>query len=203
MSNNNNSGDKRSDSGGGRGNNRRYFRRRKPSVKGQEPTKPESSKPESSKTEPRKAPEPSPRGRTRRNGKAEFSGKGDRDRDRRGRRRRRRSRTDRGDETPVVQESILAAIDHEYKPPQSVFVYTYVLRPGAPAPHEFRPEHFSRVGRRLEDFDIDLSPIFPVDGAPKKEARPVLEIDPDDDINRTDYNYEGDDEEFPDESTDD
>jgi len=195
MSNSNNSGDKRSDSGGGKDNTRRrYFRRRKPSAKGQEPAKPESSKPESPKPEPRRAQEAPPRGRTRSNTKAEFSGKGDRDRDRdrRGRRRRRRSRNDRGDETPVVRESIVAAIDHDYKPPKSVFVYTYVLRPGAPSLHEFRPEHFSRVGRRLEDFEIDLSPIFPVEGAPKKE-RPILDMDPDED--------EG--EEFPDESTDD
>lgn len=98
----------------------------------------------------------------------------------------------------------MAAIDHEYKPPKSVFVYTYVLRPGAPSLHEFRPEHFSRVGRRLEDFEIDLSPVFPVEGAPKKEARPAHEMDSDDDMNNTDYNYDGDgdDEEFPDASTD-
>lgn len=173
MSNGNSSGEKRGDAGGkGGGNRRRYFRRRKPAA-----AKTQEAAP---KPAPRKAAEPSAKGRPRNNGKNEGAGRNDRDRDRDrrgGRRRRRRSRNERPEDTPVVRESTLAAIDQEYKPPKSVFVYTYVLRPGAPSSHEFRAEHFSRVGRRLEDFDIDLSPIFPVEGKAKPDPSPRLPMD--------------------------
>jgi hypothetical protein len=176
MSNPNNAGEKRGDSGGkGGGNRRRYFRRRKPSAP--------KAQPESApKAPPRKAAEPPPKGRPRTNARNEGSNAGKNDRDRRGgggRRRRRRSRSERPDETPVVRESTLATIDQEYKPPKSVFVYTYVLRPGAPTSYEFRAEHFSRVGRRLEDFEIDLSPLFPAEGQPRPEfsRRPPLAQD--------------------------
>ncbi len=178
MSNGNSSGENRGDAGGkGGGNRRRYFRRRKPST-----TKTQEA---AQKPAPRKAAEPPPKGRPRNNAKNEGAGKNerDRDRDRRGgRRRRRRSRSERPEETPVVRESTLAAIDQEYKPPKSVFVYTYVLRPGAPSGYEFRGEHFSRVGRRLEDFEIDLSPIFPPEGNARPEPSPrvTLEMDEDD-----------------------
>lgn len=179
MSNGNSSGEKRVDAGSkGGGNRRRYFRRRKPSTaKAQEATP---------KPAPRKAAEPPPKGRTRNNAKNEGTGKNERererDRDRRGgRRRRRRSRSERPEETPIVRESTLAAIDQEYKPPKSVFVYTYVLRPGAPTSYEFRAEHFSRVGRRLEDFEIDLSPLFPPEGNARPEFSPRVTIDLDED----------------------
>ncbi|MCE7990160.1 MAG: hypothetical protein DYG89_54155 [Caldilinea sp. CFX5] len=192
MSNGNSSGEKRGDAGGkGGGNRRRYFRRRKPATaKTQEATP---------KPAPRKPAEPPPKGRTRNNAKNEGAGKNERDRDRRGGRRRRRSRSERPEETPVVRESTLAAIDQEYKPPKSVFVYTYVLRPGAPASHEFRAEHFSRVGRRLEDFEIDLSPLFPPAGNAKPEPSPRVTLDMDeeeigefsDDIDEADDQQEG------------
>lgn len=184
MSNGNQSGEKRGDGGGkGGGNRRRYFRRRKAAApKAQEPA---------AKPAPRKATEP-PKGRMRTNAKNESAGKNERDR-RGGRRRRRRSRSDRPEETLSVRESALTAIDQDYKPPKEVFVYTYVLRPGAPAGHEFRAEHFSRVGRRLEDFEIDLSPLFPAEGQAKPEPRPRLPMDLDDD----------EEAEFPDEIDDD
>lgn len=181
MSNGSNSGEKRGDTSKGN-NRRRYFRRRKSAPKAQEPA---------AKPEPRKVQEAAPKLRTRNNAKAEIAGKSDRDR-RGGRRRRRRSRSERVEETPVVSESILAAIEHEYTPPKSVFVYTYVLRPGAPSAHEFRPEHFSRVGRRLEDFEIDLSPIFPEEGTARKATKPILTEPMDEDESSA----------FPDEFTD-
>jgi hypothetical protein len=172
MSNPNNVGEKRGDGGGkGGGNRRRYFRRRKPAAP--------KAQPESApKPPPRKAAEPPPKGRTRNNARNEGGNAGKNDRDRRGgRRRRRRTRSERPEETPIVRESTLAAIDQEYKPPKSVFVYTYVLRPGAPTSYEFRAEHFSRVGRRLEDFEIDLSPIFPIEGKAKPDPSPRLPMD--------------------------
>lgn len=168
MSNGNQSGEKRSDAGGGAdkgGGRRRYFRRRKRTQQPAETPSPETRRPQES----RKAQEAPTKNRTRNSAKNEGSNKGDRDR--RGRRRRRRSRSERGDETPVVRESTVAAIDHEYTLPKAVFVYTYVLRPSHLATHEFRPEHFSRVGRRLEDFQIDLSPLFPAEGKAKAEPK--------------------------------
>lgn len=174
MSNGNHAEEKRGDAGnaGKGGNRRRYFRRRKPATKAQEAAP---------KPEPRKTQEQPPaRNRPRSNAKPEVANKGDRDR-RSGRRRRRRSRTERVEPIPVVQESTLAAIEQEYTPPKAVFVYTYVLRPGAASIHEFRPEHFSRTGRRLEDFEIDLSPLFRDDKAGPKEAKPPLPLETDDD----------------------
>ena len=173
MSNGTNTGEKRSDAGGaGKGNpRRRYFRRRKPATKAQEPApKPESRKPQ--EQTPAKS-----RPRTNANAKAEAANKNERDR-RGGRRRRRRSRSDRVETVPGVQESILATIDHEYTPPKAVFVYTYVLRPGAPSSHEFRPEHFSRVGRRLEDFEIDLSPLFRDEKEARRAFKPARQAEP-------------------------
>lgn len=77
-------------------------------------------------------------------------------------RRRRRSRS-KADSTvnpkaePAV-ESILEMGD--YTPPTSVFIYTYISRPADRDSYEFRSEHFSKVGRRLEDYDIDLSQLY-------------------------------------------
>lgn len=178
MSNGNNTGEKRGDAGGaGKGNpRRRYFRRRKPASKAQEPApKPEARKPQE------QAPAKSrtrPNANSNANAKAEVASKNERDR-RGGRRRRRRSRSDRVESAPVVQESILATIDQEYTPPKAVFVYTYVLRPGAPSSHEFRPEHFSRVGRRLEDFEIDLSPLFRDEKEARRAFKPARQAEPD------------------------
>ena len=44
------------------------------------------------------------------------------------------------------------------------FVYTHVLRPSMRDNFEFRTEHFSKVTRKLEDFHIDLSPLYPDGG---------------------------------------
>ena len=41
-----------------------------------------------------------------------------------------------------------------------VFVYTHVIRPSVRDSYEFRTEHFAKASRRLEDFNIDLSPFF-------------------------------------------
>ena len=170
MSNGNQSGEKRNDAGAANkgSTRRRYFRRRKPAAKPQETA---------SKPEPRKSQEqPAPRSRTRSNAKAEAASPSKNERDRRGgRRRRRRARSERVETAPVVQESTLTAIEQEYTPPKAVFVYTYVLRPGAASTHEFRPEHFSRVGRRLEDFQIDLSPLFRDENTVTKEAKSLTQ----------------------------
>ncbi|MEZ4728038.1 MAG: hypothetical protein R3E79_12985 [Caldilineaceae bacterium] len=161
MSNGNQSGEKRSDAGGGAdkgGGRRRYFRRRKRTQQPAETPSPETRRPQES----RKAQEAPTKNRTRNSAKNEGSNKGDRDR--RGRRRRRRSRSERGDETPVVRESTVAAIDHEYTLPKAVFVYTYVLRPSHLATHEFRPEHFSRQAVAWKIFRSTYRRSFPQRG---------------------------------------
>lgn len=215
MSNENQSGDRQGNAGGaGKGNNRRrFFRRRKSGDKApegspaQEPRKGNAEKPAAARKSPdqRKPQEPA-KGRTRNQAKLgnpnrdDANNKGDRSG--RGRRRRRRSVRERIDEPTTIPGSTLAMIDQEYVPPQSVFVYTYVLRPGHLSSHEFRPEHFSRVGRRLEDFDIDLSVLFPPEGEAKPKPVPTRAAEePETDELADDYDPEFDDE-FPDELAD-
>lgn len=84
-------------------------------------------------------------------------------RDNRDRRRRRRMRAkQRGpnDATPPVRENVLK----DLPPLVPAFVYTHVLRPAMRDAFEFRTEHFSQVTRQLEDFHIDLSPLYPEGG---------------------------------------
>jgi hypothetical protein len=81
-------------------------------------------------------------------------------RDRR-RRRRMRAKTRGANETPSpVVEDILK----DLPPLVPAFVYTHVLRPSMRDNFEFRTEHFSKVTRKLEDFHIDLSPLYPDGG---------------------------------------
>ena len=75
-------------------------------------------------------------------------------------RHRRRSRSQKG-RSQEPRASILKDIDQNYVPPQSIFVYTHVVRPDVRDSFEFRTDHFSSVSRNLEDFHIDLSALFP------------------------------------------
>ncbi len=83
-------------------------------------------------------------------------------RDNRERRRRRRMRAkQRG------QQETNAPVEDSLKdlpPLVPAFVYTHVLRPATRDTFEFRSEHFSKVTRKLEDFHIDLSPLYPDGG---------------------------------------
>ena len=85
-------------------------------------------------------------------------------------RRRSRSRQRFADEN---RSSTAVDNDIAYVPPQSVFVYTYSVHPELRDTYEFRPEHFSRVGRKLEDYDIDLSKLFP-GGATGPDGMPLM-----------------------------
>lgn len=84
-------------------------------------------------------------------------------RDNRERRRRRRMRArQRGPNetpTPVVEDAL-----KDLPPLVPSFVYTHVIRPAMRDSFEFRTEHFSKVTRKLEDFHIDLSPLYPEGG---------------------------------------
>ena len=59
-------------------------------------------------------------------------------------------------------ESTTATFD--YSAPQSVFVYTYVTRGDINERYESKVEHFSSLGRQIEDYDIDLSKLISEDG---------------------------------------
>ena len=127
-------------SGGRKRNRRRYFRRKK------------SGSGESQKKEGSTDGQKKPQGSQKRRSNAQ-----------RNRRRRRRSRSkSSGHSGP----SIIQEIDRSYVPPESVFVYTHMLRPDQRDNFTFRSELASGTGRTLDDFRIDLSLIFPEDGDP-------------------------------------
>ena len=61
-----------------------------------------------------------------------------------------------------------------------VSIYTHVIRPSLRDSYEFRSDHFSKVSRRLEDFRIDLSPLFTEEGEAGQQEGPAFEEDVDD-----------------------
>jgi hypothetical protein len=156
---------------GGRRGGRRYFRRRPQSEK-------EDASVKSQPTNKRRTPE--------RNTNQDRGERGD-GRTRLGRRRR-RSRPRQVDVVEIKAQSgnteTITNID-DYTPPQSVFVYTHVSRPGGRDNFEFRSEHFSKVGRTLADYNIDVAVLFtegesltPI-ALPKPEANADVEEDDD------------------------
>lgn len=80
-------------------------------------------------------------------------------RERRERRRRRRLQAKQQGAADFQVDS-LAQDEELNRPSPPVVVYTHVIRPDVRDSYEFRSEHFSKVTRRLEDFKIDLSPLF-------------------------------------------
>ena len=76
--------------------------------------------------------------------------------------------------TPQVVEDVLK----DLPPLVPAFVYTHVIRPMMRDSFEFRTEHFSKVTRKLEDFHIDLSPLYPEGGDEIKSATYVPPMPP-------------------------
>lgn len=74
------------------------------------------------------------------------------------RRRRRRSKT----RTPTESRPAAGFEDNisNLPPLRPAFIYTHVIRPTVRDSYEFRSDHFSKVTRRLEDFNIDLTPML-------------------------------------------
>lgn len=129
------------------------------------------------------------------------------------RRRRRRARKDGPQESQV--EPIGDITDLDYVPPSSVFIYTHIVRSGArDAAYEFRSERFgaTSIGRRLEDYRLDLSVLFPEDkptaeGEPKAATPAVAAVVVDDRFSDYDdyddgYDDDHDDHEDEDENED-
>jgi len=83
-------------------------------------------------------------------------------------RRRARSRQRFDDNRAVNLEAEVA-----YVAPQSVYVYEHSVHPELRDSYEFRPDHFSKVGRTLADYQIDLSKLFPGDVA--ADGTPVMD----------------------------
>ncbi len=84
-------------------------------------------------------------------------------------RKRRRSRTRRGDQTGAPLPA--AEQDDPYSPPQTVYIYEHVVRPSA-GNYEYRAEPFSKAGRTLDDYSLDLSPVF--SPAPREPVGQVI-----------------------------
>ena len=82
-------------------------------------------------------------------------------------RRRARSRQRYDDNRPMNLEAEVA-----YVAPQSVYIYEHSVHPELRDAYEFRPEHFSKVGRTLADYQIDLSKLFGGDVA--TDGTPVM-----------------------------
>ncbi|MFN8488661.1 MAG: hypothetical protein U0350_13760 [Caldilineaceae bacterium] len=139
------------------GGRRRYFWRKK---RGQKPggTEP-APKEQPAQSKQRSAP------------KANNQEKEKAERDQRTRRRRRRPRSRQNG--AALEPKVIAPptpIEDDYVPPKSIFIYTHVVRPDQRDSYEFRAEHFGKSGRRLEDFDIDLSILFPEDNPQAAES---------------------------------
>ncbi len=135
--------DKSSGSGNRRRGRRRYFKRKKNNSGDAQKTKNDNTQKNTRKNAG---------GDQQRRSKAQ-----------RNRRRRRQSRT--GDN---ARSSSPQKLEIDYTPPESVFIYTHVLRPEQRDSYSFRSEISAGTGRTLADFDIDLSLIFPDES--KREA---------------------------------
>lgn len=96
-------------------------------------------------------------------------------------RRRSRSRQRPSEEA----RSLVTEMEVDYVAPETVYVYTYSSNPELRDAYEFRPEHFSNVGRRLDDYNIDLSTLFQA-GVTAPDGTPVLV----DTVSKPAYNWE-------------
>jgi hypothetical protein len=107
--------------------------------------------------------------------------------DNRDRRRRRRMRAKQRGQSETTTTTVAPVVENTFKdlpPLVPAFVYTHVLRPSIRDSFEFRTEHFSKVTRKMEDFHIDLSPLYPDGGDEIKGVgyMPPLEHKEGDDI---------------------
>ena len=85
-------------------------------------------------------------------------------------RRRRRRRKSRPNEEEQTTKGTIAKTDAlDAKLPESIFVYTHVLRSSELDTYGFRPDPFLNSSRVLADFRIDLSPLFPDDNTENDE----------------------------------
>lgn len=133
----------------GRKGRRRYFRRKGDDAQAAEPER-EAAPPARISGQPARGERNAPADKRARNNR---------------RRRRNKGKRLGGETRPLPAGDVVA--DVSYDPPESVYIYTHVVRPDARESYEFRSEHFSSVGRKLEEYDIDLSSLFDEEGRVK------------------------------------
>lgn len=98
---------------------------------------------------------------------------------------RRRSKSrQRGDDQRSQQ--LATEADVEYVTPANVFIYTHSAHPEMRDSYEFRPDHFSNVGRRLDDYQINLTSLFLTEGAGPDDL-PVMKTLPKPEFNWSDW----------------
>jgi hypothetical protein len=118
--------------------------------------------------------------------------------DRRDRRRRRRAKSKQRQQGETSTAPAFQDADLDLPPLKPVMVYTHVIRPAIRDSYEFRADHFSKATRRLEDFKIDLSPLFREEEESAKRADAALAGDLDGELARADEDW-SDDAEWSDE----
>ena len=99
-------------------------------------------------------------------------------------RRKAKSRQRGGDDGRSRQ--VATEADVEYVTPANVFVYTHSAHPEMRDSYEFRPDHFSNVGRRLDDYQINLTSLFQ-DAGIGPDDLPVMKVMPEPDFNWSDW----------------
>jgi len=107
--------------------------------------------------------------------------------------RRRKARRKARSRQRAVEEQRASAgteAEVEYIPPLSVFIYTHTTHPEMRDSYEFRPEHFSRGGRRIEDFHIDISSLFVEGSGNAEDSTPLLKGLPKPKFNWADWEEE-------------
>jgi len=109
-------------------------------------------------------------------------------RDNRERRRRRRMRAKQRGPNETTPAPVVEDVLKDLPPLIPSFVYTHVIRPAVRDSFEFRSEHFSKVTRKLEDFHIDLSALYPDGG---DEIKGVAYMPPETDRSIFDDDEEG------------
>ena len=94
-------------------------------------------------------------------------------------RRRRRGKGRRsGADVRTEVVAVLTDINENMALPPSVFIYTHTIWPDSKDSYEFRSEHFSKVGRTLEDYNIDISTLFlPEESAASRIAAAFADMD--------------------------
>jgi len=148
-------------SGENRNRRRRYFRRgsEQPGAGDAAPSAPSAPAPK-----PAQEQKPKPRPESRGGQKSSQQPPQQSSQDRRKgttNRRRRRNKSRSQSTTPRTEQlNTFVELDASYSAPSAVFIYTHVVRPDTRESYEFRSERFSKVGRTIEEFDIDVSSLF-------------------------------------------
>lgn len=156
----------RARSGDGRSRRRRYFKRRGDSTQGEDGARERPSTAAESKRSESARPDAAREVRPEFRVAHEDASGAARNRNLR---KRRRSRARRSDQPAGVAPA--AERDEPYAPPQTVSIYEHVVRQPA-SNYEYRADPFSKTGRTLEDYSLDLSPVF--NPAPREPVGQVI-----------------------------